>query len=463
MNNSNVYIIGLALCSLGNIASPEMARDLSGEVERLLASTNSYVRKKAALCAVRCIRKVPYLTENFLERAQALTNERHHGVLLTGVTLLDEICILNSEHIPAVRTNVPTLVRHLKSLVSTGSSPEHDVNGITDPFLQVKILRLFRQLGKGNAECSELMNDVLAQVATSTESSKNVGNAILYEAVMTIMNIECDSSLRVLGINILGKFLSNKDNNIKYVALTTLTKTSQMTTQTDSTALQRHRSTVLDCLRDPDISIRRRALDLSFYLINSSNIRILTRELLSFLETAESDVKSSVAARICHYAGRFRPNKRWEVDTVTRVLRVAGSFVDQSIVNYFVKLVTTGDSIVHQYSVRKLFFIIKNEGALAHSQEGLLQAALWSIGEYGDVLVSTSALTTGFGTEEETEGERAVEFGAPSEGEVHALIVSIMKGPYATRFVREYSVTALAKLVGRFTQQDVIAYIFISL
>jgi AP-1 complex subunit gamma-1 len=71
-------------------------------------------------------------------------------------------------------------------------------------------------LGKGDAASSDAMNDVLAQVATSTESSKNVGNSILYEAVMTIMNIESDSSLRVLGINILGKFLSNKDNNIKY-------------------------------------------------------------------------------------------------------------------------------------------------------------------------------------------------------------------------------------------------------
>jgi AP-1 complex subunit gamma-1 len=103
MNNANVYIIGLALCTLGNIASQEMARDLSSEVERLLASSNSYIRKKAALCAIRCIRKVPYLTENYIERAQSLANERHHGVLLTGVTLLNEICCINPEHIPSVR------------------------------------------------------------------------------------------------------------------------------------------------------------------------------------------------------------------------------------------------------------------------------------------------------------------------------------------------------------------------
>lgn len=57
------------------------------------------------------------------------------------------------------------MVKHLKALVTTGHSPEHDVNGITDPFLQVKILRLLRVLGSGNAEASEAMNDILAQAS----------------------------------------------------------------------------------------------------------------------------------------------------------------------------------------------------------------------------------------------------------------------------------------------------------
>ena len=46
MNNSNVHIIGIALCTLGNISSTERSRDLCSEVEKLLNSSNAFVRKK---------------------------------------------------------------------------------------------------------------------------------------------------------------------------------------------------------------------------------------------------------------------------------------------------------------------------------------------------------------------------------------------------------------------------------
>lgn len=69
LNSQVQYVSGLALCCLGrletcpsrsispqstllewlicsSICSTEMARDLAGEIEKLLKSTNSYIRKK---------------------------------------------------------------------------------------------------------------------------------------------------------------------------------------------------------------------------------------------------------------------------------------------------------------------------------------------------------------------------------------------------------------------------------
>lgn len=47
----------------------------------------------------------------------------------------------------------------------SGYSPEHDVSGVSDPFLQIKILRLLRILGRNDEMTSEIMNDILAQVS----------------------------------------------------------------------------------------------------------------------------------------------------------------------------------------------------------------------------------------------------------------------------------------------------------
>ena len=53
-----------------------------------------------------------------------------------------------------------------------------------------------------------------------------------------------------------GRFLANRDNNIRYVALNTLAKVVSVDTQ----AVQRHRNTIVDCVKDADVSIRRSAI-----------------------------------------------------------------------------------------------------------------------------------------------------------------------------------------------------------
>jgi AP-1 complex subunit gamma-1 len=43
----------------------------------------------------------------------------------------------------------------------------------------------------------------------------------------------------------------------------------------DAAAVQRHRSTIVDCLKDPDVSIRQRAFDLIYQLVSHHGPQIV--------------------------------------------------------------------------------------------------------------------------------------------------------------------------------------------
>ncbi|KAK8742372.1 hypothetical protein OTU49_001833 [Cherax quadricarinatus] len=427
LNSSTQFVQGLALCTLGAIASPEMSRDLAGEVERLLKSSNAYIRKKAAVCALRIICRVPELMEMYLPATRSLLSEKNHGVLITGVTLITEMCRQSPDMLAHFKKIVPNLVRILKNLIMAGYSPEHDVQGVSDPFLQVKILKLLRILGCGDSEASETMNDILAQVATNTESSKNVGNAILYETVLSIMDIKSESGLRVLAINILGRFLLNADKNIRYVALNTLLRV----VHADNSAVQRHRSTILECLKDADISIRRRAMELCFALINGNNIRTMMKELLTFLEKAEPEFKASCSSKCVLAAEKYSPNVRWHIDTLLKVVEAAGNHVPDDVVSSTIQLISETRT-EQAYAVGELW---RHLSIAQMEYQPMIQVATWCIGEFGDLLLSGHADVT------------------VVESELIDIYQKILWSSQCSITTKEYALTSLMKLSARLTHE----------
>ncbi|CAL5349935.1 unnamed protein product [Camellia sinensis] len=302
LNHFNQYIVGLALCALGNICSAEMACDLAPEVERLLQFRDPNIRKKmviapqlgmgatsprdaplankcygdmsfhagklnadagaicflynCSLCPIRIIKKVPDLAEIFINPAAALLKPDSSSAQIYVKSVQKLLNVLERHTLcwTTARKCTESVVKALKDIVSSPYAPEYDVSGIADPFLHIRLLKFLRIVGQGDADASEWMNDILTQVATKTESNKNAGNAILYECVETIMSIQDSGGLRVLAVTILGKFLSNRDNNIRYVALNMLMKAT-----VDTQAVQRHRATILECVKDSDATIRKRA------------------------------------------------------------------------------------------------------------------------------------------------------------------------------------------------------------
>ena len=94
-DHASQYVVALALCTLGNICSSEMARDLGPDVERIMRNGPPYLKKKATLCACRIIRKEPEMIENFINLIPSLLNDKNHGVMLAAVSLVTEICNLS--------------------------------------------------------------------------------------------------------------------------------------------------------------------------------------------------------------------------------------------------------------------------------------------------------------------------------------------------------------------------------
>lgn len=108
--------------------------------------------------------------------------------------------------------------------------------------------------------------------------------------------------------------------------------------------------------------------------------------------------------------------------------------------NHFVKLLPTSAPDLQQYAVRKIFNIVRIEGEKSWIQEGLLQAMLWSVGEYGVLISGISNIAV----DEDDVGDSMNEFQvAPSEKEVVDLIANILK---STSYIQEYALTGLIKL-----------------
>ncbi|KAL7165896.1 hypothetical protein ACSBR2_036713 [Camellia fascicularis] len=72
--------------------------------------------------------------------------------------------------------------------------------------------------------------------------------------------------------------------------------------------------------QDSDASIRKRALELVYLLVNESNVKSLTKELIEYLEVSDRDFKGDLTAKICSIVEKFSTEKIWYIDQMLKVL-----------------------------------------------------------------------------------------------------------------------------------------------
>jgi AP-1 complex subunit gamma-1 len=99
-----------------------------------MTSGTSFVKKKAALAAIKIVKKLPDTAEDFVEKVEVLMEDRHHGVLLSTLSLVEILIVHKPEYKNKFKKYFTPMIRVLKGLVSSYSA-EFDISGVSDPFL----------------------------------------------------------------------------------------------------------------------------------------------------------------------------------------------------------------------------------------------------------------------------------------------------------------------------------------
>ena len=380
----NIDGIALALNAIGDVCTPDMCRELSSEVVSIIKTMDDpNIKKKAACAATHIIRKCPELVDSFLECVPSLLEDKTHSVCMTGIIFVLEILKNDPNFTIKIKKYHNMFVKYEKSLLSVSYSPEFDVNGITDPFLQARIIEIMAYTAKGSKVLSDELGDLFVSVQSITEASKQTGFALQYELVKTINKIESNPGMKSLSNTILGKFLSSKDLNLKYIALNTLKDVARY----DIASVQKHRALILEFLKDPDISLQRRALDLIYIIVNANNLKQIVKECLKFLPNATEELKYELTAKLTQSLDQYSPSFKWEIDTIIRMIVLSSNKIYENTLATIINLIVKVKEL-SIYSSHKLFITLKNN----IDNIALAKIAIYVIGEFCIDLVSNSIL-----------------------------------------------------------------------
>jgi AP-1 complex subunit gamma-1 len=133
---------------------------------------------------------------------------------------------------------------------------------------------------------------------------------------------------------------------------------------------------------------------------------------------------------------KFSPSLKWQIDTLIKMLCLAGNFVSEDTISSVINLVISTPDL-HLYSVHKLFIAMKSN----LGQEGIVKVGIYVLGEMGDILTKNSVS----GPDNENI--------SVTEDEVIELIDEINNRRYS-HGVKEYLVNCYIKLTSKFSEKN---------
>ncbi|GAQ92348.1 adapitin protein [Klebsormidium nitens] len=377
----------LGLTFVANVGGTEFAESLAADVQQLLLSRTArpLVRKKAALCLLRLYRKNRDVinVDGWGDVLGPLLDERDIGVLTAVMSLLLALVAASPE---AYLACVPKCVRLLERLTRSVDVPqEYTYYGIPSPWLQVKTMRVLQYFPalEDPGQRRGLL-EVLQRVLMGTDVVKNVNknnaaHAVLFEALALVLHMDVDRDLMTQCVALLGKFIAVREPNIRYLGLENMARLAAVADM--NAAIKRHQAHIIASLKDPDISIRRRALDLLYGMCDTSNAKDIVEELLKFMASADFGLREELALKAAILAEKYAPDLGWYVDVILQLVEKAGDFVSDDIWYRVVQIVTNNDDLQAYAASKGLAYL---RASAVH--ETMIKVGAYLLGEYGHLL-----------------------------------------------------------------------------
>jgi len=379
----NYMEVCCALNAMSRLLNKEIIPAVLPMVENLLRHQQELVRKKAVMVVHRCWLLDPESVLDISDKAKTTLCDVNPCVMAASLCLFSDLIKAKPR---TFKEAVGSFVSILKQVSERALPASYEYHRLPSPWIQIRLLKILALLGENDQRVSEHMYEVVKQTMISADNGMNAGYSVVYECVCTITRIYPNDALLDAAANCISRFITSNNHNLKYLGLHGLS----MIVQINPKYAIEHQMSVVECLEDPDETLRRKTLELLYRMTNPGNVEVITEKMLDHLRLAKKEdihFRTELVDRITSSAEKFAPSNGWYIHTVLQVLLLGGELVDESVAHNMLALIGEGNGEGNEAADNRLrvfaVHVCLKKIRRPHLPDVLVKVISWVLGEYG--------------------------------------------------------------------------------
>ncbi|KAK9153064.1 hypothetical protein Sjap_000544 [Stephania japonica] len=381
LKSDNYLVVCAALTAVCKLINEETIPAVLPQVVELMGHGKEAVRKKAVMALHRFHQRAPSAASHLVSSFRKKLCDNDPGVM--GASLCPLYDLVSADP-SSFKDLIISFVNILKQVAEHRLPKSYDYHNMPAPFIQIRLLKILALLGSGDKHASENMYTVLSDIFRKCDSSSNIGNSILYECICCVSSIFPNSKLLEAAAEVTSRFLKGESHNLKYMGIDALGRLIKI----NPDIAEEHQLAVIDCLEDPDDTLKRKTLELLYKMTKSSNVEVIVDRMIGYMiNITDNHYKTEIASRCVELAEQFAPSNQWFIQTMNKVFEHAGDLVNVKVAHNLMRLIAEGfgeddegaDSQLRSSAVESYLRII-GEPKLPSL---FLQVICWVLGEYG--------------------------------------------------------------------------------